>query len=353
MNTKKKQGYTTKTGRNCSIDLFRYVCAVMVVAIHTNPVSDINGKLGYLCTQILPRIGVPFFFAVAGFFYIQKLEKGKGKGVFIPFISKLLWVYLIWSLLYAGIDYLQYRPADITAFVKDCIRRVLTTGISEHFWFFPALIISVCITTLCFRLGFGRLLYVVSLLLYGVGCLGCSYHGLGTKLPFLANLYAHPQFLQIRRILMMGLPFFLAGYLVYRIKDRVLSPAREKWILPCWVGSVILWLGEIALVRVLKWEVNIYITFGLYLLLITTLLLLLKNPLPQYRTAADSCRMLANFTYYAHPAVIMALALFYNRFLGLSLTETPKFLLTVGITLVGGLICRRLDNKWINRIMNY
>lgn len=351
MNRNKEQGFKTQKIRNCSIDLFRYVCAVMVVAIHTDLAADINGKLGYFCAQVFPRIGVPFFFAVAGFFYIQRIEKGEQ--IFFFYIKKLLFVYLIWSVPYSIINYLQQEPEDMMLFIRDSVGQFLIPGITVHFWFFPALILSVCITTLCFRLGFGRFLYAVSLLLYGVGCLGCSYHGLGTKLPLLANLYAHPQFLQIRRILMMGLPFFLAGYLVYRIKDRVLVPAWQKWIFPCWLGSVILWLGEIALVRVLKWEVNIYITFGLYLLLITTLLLLLKNPLPQYRKAADSCRMLANFTYYAHPAVILVLTVFCNRIPEFQLTETPKFLLTVGITLVGGLICRRLDNKWINRIMNY
>lgn len=58
--------------RNCSIDLFRYVCAIMVVAIHTNPFTDVDAELGYIFTQIVPRIGVPFFFAVAGYFYIAK-----------------------------------------------------------------------------------------------------------------------------------------------------------------------------------------------------------------------------------------------------------------------------------------
>ncbi len=347
MNIKKIEEGKTERIRNCSIDLFRYICAVLVVAIHTNPISDINGKLGYLCTQILPRIGVPFFFAVAGFYYIQKLETGKP--VFLSYMKKLLGVYFIWSLLYAVLDYLQYHPEDMGAFVKDCIRRILITGISEHFWFFPALIISVCITTLCFKLGIQKLLYTASLLLYAVGCFGCSYYKLGMSLPILAELYSHPQFLQIRRILMMGLPFFLAGYLVYQIKDWALEEMREKWILHWWIVSVILWLAEIAVVRLLRWEVNIYITFGLYLLLITTLLLLLKNPLPQYRSAADCCRLLANVTYYSHPLVILALTTFYNHVLGLPLRETPKFLLTVGITLAGGLIYRYWSSKWKNR----
>ena len=40
--------------RNCSIDIFRYICAIMVVAIHTSPFSEINDELGYVFTQIVP-----------------------------------------------------------------------------------------------------------------------------------------------------------------------------------------------------------------------------------------------------------------------------------------------------------
>lgn len=69
----------TNKERNNSIDIFRYLCAVMVIAIHTHPFSEVNEELGYLCTQVLPRIAVPFFFAIAGYFYIQKIEKNQNR----------------------------------------------------------------------------------------------------------------------------------------------------------------------------------------------------------------------------------------------------------------------------------
>lgn len=108
--------------RNCSIDIFRYVCAVLVVGIHTHPLSDFNYEAGYIFSDIVPRIAVPFFFAAAGYFYIQKLESGK-------------------------------KP-----FLASCAYRFLVTGTYEHFWFFPALLFAVCFTTLLFQLGGKRLL---------------------------------------------------------------------------------------------------------------------------------------------------------------------------------------------------
>lgn len=65
------------SNRNNSIDIFRFVCAIMVVMIHTNPFVDKNIYLGYIFSQIIPRIAVPFFFLTSGYFYIQKLLNGE------------------------------------------------------------------------------------------------------------------------------------------------------------------------------------------------------------------------------------------------------------------------------------
>ena len=58
----------TYSGRNCSIDLFRLLCAIFVVAIHTKLFFDINPILGYSVKHAITRIAVPFFFCVMGFY---------------------------------------------------------------------------------------------------------------------------------------------------------------------------------------------------------------------------------------------------------------------------------------------
>ena len=61
--------------RNNSIDIFRLICAVLVIIIHTRPFEDQNELLGYIVVQILPRIAVPFFFCVSGYYYFHALKK--------------------------------------------------------------------------------------------------------------------------------------------------------------------------------------------------------------------------------------------------------------------------------------
>lgn len=63
------------TKRNGSIAVFRYIYAVLVVAIHTDPFYEINEQLGYMVYAVLSGIAVPFFFVTSGYFYIHKLNR--------------------------------------------------------------------------------------------------------------------------------------------------------------------------------------------------------------------------------------------------------------------------------------
>ena len=182
--------------RNCSIDIFRYICAIMVIAIHTHPFEDINSGLGYVCTQVIPRIAVSFFFAVSGYFYIKKMLSGEK--IFFSYIKRTLQIYIIWSVIYFLLDFVT-KEKSITTFIKDCVISFFVTGSYYHFWYFPALIFSVCVVTLLYKMKGIKLLLPVSILLYIIGCLGCSYYSIGNKIPILGELYSNPHFYIIRR----------------------------------------------------------------------------------------------------------------------------------------------------------
>lgn len=121
-----------------SIDIFRFICAIMVVAIHTNPFIDQNFYLGYLFTQIIPRIAVPFFFLTSGYFYISKLINGKQcKKTFLNLIK----VYILWTLVYYFMDFMFFikNGGDNISLFKTFIINFFIFGSHFHFWFFPAL----------------------------------------------------------------------------------------------------------------------------------------------------------------------------------------------------------------------
>lgn len=332
----------------CSIDLFRYLCAVLVIAVHTNPGTDIHPELGYICTQIIPRIGVPFFFAAAGYFYLGKLEEKKGG--FFRYTIRILLTYTIWSAFYNAIEYYKWGQDNIFKYKHVVVEQFWKTGSYYHFWFFPALIFAVIVSTVFFVLRCKKLLIPVSMVLYALGCIGCAYHQLGLQIPVLGDeLYRSRDFELIRRVVLMGFPFFVSGYFVYKIKNWVSEKISDKKLTGIFLGTVVFWLAEIWLVRTTGWQANIVITFGLYPMLAAVMLLLLRNPMPEKRKYADAARVTANFMYYSHPIFMMAFAQIALKYFNVGIGATLLFFLTVMITTLFGV----LIYKWNNRVINF
>ncbi len=48
------------------IDVFRMIAALLVVAIHTSPLSSASAVGDFLLTRVTARVAVPFFFMASG-----------------------------------------------------------------------------------------------------------------------------------------------------------------------------------------------------------------------------------------------------------------------------------------------
>lgn len=335
-------------GRNPSIDVFRYVCAVLVIAIHTGPFEEINPTLGYIATDVIPRIGVPFFFIVSGYFYIRKLQNGEKP--FRQYFKRLITIYFVWSCLYFLIEFMQWGHADPRGFIVNCITTFVYYGSSYHFWFFPALIFALCFTTFLWRLGGRRILIPLSIVLYTVGVLGCAYYNVFQNIPLLGQFFAHPQFDNIRRILLMGFPFFSGGYIVLKSKEKI----SKQQGLRLWIVSLMIWILEIVVVVNMQYQRSIVLTFGLYPLVLSTLTVLVQNPLPKLQGISDTSRKLANFTYYAHPALILLINFVggVQAYGNQRVPNTALFLLTTISTFFAGLLICKLNNPTLDKLIS-
>ena len=335
--------------RNNSIDIFRCICALMVVAIHTQPFMDINSTMGYIFTQIIPRIAVPFFFAISGYFYIQKLESGEK--VFVKYIKRLVLTYIVWSLIYFAIDFCQWGYENIKSFAVSSLYQFFIYGSHYHLWFFPALILSVCITTLMFKTKLKKALIPLSIFLYVIGCLGCSYYEIGISVPILNKLFLANSFTTIRRLFLMGFPFFTSGYAVYKLKKNINMFNNNRKIIFVTILSIIIWLIEIFFVCNANLQNNIVITLGLYPLLIFAILLLLNNPMEKHNYLAKKCKTISNFTYYAHPLFIMGIKYVFESVFLVEITNIILYILTAFISITLGYILSFSNNKYVKLII--
>ena len=178
------------------IDQFRIWAALMVVAIHTAPLSSIDPTADLLITYCLGRVGVPFFFMVTGYFVLGPLfaaSPGKCEGRKAPSVSirrylqKLTVLYGLSSLfylpvaLYAGHGQDWRTPAAL-------LRMILFDGCFYHLWYLPAAILGVIILFFLRRLRPKALLALTSVL-YLIGLGGDSYYGLILRIPAAETFY--------------------------------------------------------------------------------------------------------------------------------------------------------------------
>ena len=54
------------------IDFFKFIAALVVVAIHTSPLSSFSVDADFILTRVLARIAVPFFLMVTGYFVLPQ-----------------------------------------------------------------------------------------------------------------------------------------------------------------------------------------------------------------------------------------------------------------------------------------
>ena len=300
-----------------------------------------SGQTGTISPEysIIPRISVPFFFIVSGYFFFPNLHNKKPE--FLRYIKKLGLVYLKWSLLYFFIDFILWGYRDLKGYLINSVVGLFYYGSYFHFWFFPALIYSVCLAGLLWNRKCKKMIIPISIVLYITGVLGCAYFNVSCSIPILQSLFTHPHFDQIRRILLMGFPFFSAGYTVHKI-EKIINKDHSIYL---WIASLIAWILEIVIVIKMNYQKSIVLTFFLYPLVCMTLIVLLQNPLLKWDKKAEKYAKLSNFTYYAHPLFILMMNLGCQTILGKPIPETLLFLFTVTLTFIVG--------SWINSHCKY
>jgi len=173
--------------RLASVDSIRLIAILSVIAIHTRPFSlsseEFNSLYYYLDLTInqLARFAVPFFFAISGYFYGVKINKGK-----CPLLTaknmlfKLTILYLGWSLIYfmpynlstiyeyGILGPFEFAYGNIMNSIDNPIEFIFQ-GSKTHLWFLVSLIICTSITTIFVKIDAIPALILVSLTLYFIG----------------------------------------------------------------------------------------------------------------------------------------------------------------------------------------
>ena len=290
-----------------SLDRFRMVAALLIIAIHTSPLASFGSDADFFLTRILARIAVPFFFMVTGQFVISDCmyddEKAFSGGK--QSTEKLLSHIKKTAVMY-GIAIIIYIPAGIYAghyqnlTFLSALRMIIFDGTFYHLWYFPACIIGMLLVYLMSRFPGRKAMIMLAGVLYLIGLFGDSYYGLIKNVPVLSKMYEFG--FQISSYTRNGF-FFAPVFLILgaQISRNYYFSEKKKQIMGLMI-SFSLMTAEAFTLRYFKLQRH----DSMYLALIPVMIFLYKLLLSLDGQPVRILRNITMWMYILHPAVIVA-----------------------------------------------
>lgn len=293
------------------LDRFRLIAALLVIAIHTSPLTSFSGEADFFFTRVLARIAVPFFLMVTGFFFPSDPDKLRKS------LKKLCLLYGAAILLYLPLGFYagHYRALYFT----DALRMLLFDGSFYHLWYFPAAITGMIIVFALKRVLKLRRICVISIVLYVIGLFGDSYFGLAEKLPPVKAAYEgmFRLFSYTRNGIFMAPVFLVLGILIQEYSRKSLHRSTLRYAL-CLLVSFVCMTVEAFTLHNLRLQRHDSMYVFLLPVMVSLFLLLLSLPetaAPRRTTAVPiagaatprrtAVASAAMWIYLLHPAFIV------------------------------------------------
>lgn len=275
--------------KKLNLDISRLIASLMVVAIHTYPLSSINGTLDYCFTRIICRISVPIFLMITGYYVLNKdidyLKK---------YTIKIIKIYLISILIYIPINiYNGYiNDFNIIKLIKD----IFINGTFYTLWYFPALVLGLWITYYLIKKLNTKLVKIVLIILFIIGILGDGYYGLIKDIDILKQIYdVIFMVFDYTRNGLFYVPIFL--YIGYQFNINKNDFKYNKYY-------IILFLILMVIEGIILYMFNIPKHNSMYIFLLP-LSYFIFNTLINNKSSNKMARSLSTWIYILHPLFIV------------------------------------------------
>ena len=207
-----------------SVDLFRVIAIISIIAIHTKPFVDPSTTFGEqldlaVFINQVTRFAVPFFFLVSGYFWAKKCEQEQRiVGPTLRMAGRILVIFVVWSIIYIFetdlVGYLGDPSIDPVRrsyyHVWSLLRRPfdsIMNGTKVHLWFLPGLLSALALVAFLVHFKLKRVLVVTVIAIYLIGLAGKAYADTPVGFASSFNFRNGPFFSSI---------FFATGYFLQR-----------------------------------------------------------------------------------------------------------------------------------------
>lgn len=296
-----------KINKTTMLDSFRIIAAILVVAIHTSPLSSISEDADFFVTRVLARIAVPFFFMITGHYVLGKnmyCLENKGDKI-LRQLKKLLILYGIAIVMYLPVGLYAGHYEEISWW--NICKMLFFDGTFYHLWYFPAVIMGIGVVWLMGRVLSLKELTFITGVLYVLGLLGDSYYGMIQSVPFLNNLYRVGFHISTytRNGIFFAPLFLVLGIWMSRVGYSVNKDNKKPLFASGLVVSFVLMTAEAFLLRYF----NIQRHDSMYLFLLPTMIFLYQMLLEIRGKTMPMIRTATTWIYILHPAMIIAIRL--------------------------------------------
>lgn len=176
-----------------ALDLAKFIAAIFIIILHTNPFSSYSSVLNYGFRSIVTVMAVPFFFLTSGFLFctkLNKLEESEKSNYFKQYFKRLGLIYLLWSAFYFIFVAIDWAKNGVVLMdVLQYIKRFFFEGSYQTIWFLPALMTAVTVVYLLRKKLSYEKVFLLAIPFYIIACFGSSYYGISEKLPIVSTFY--------------------------------------------------------------------------------------------------------------------------------------------------------------------
>ena len=227
-----------------TVDLFKFICALLIIVLHTAPFASYSKVLTFGLRNIVTVVAVPFFFVASGFIAFSKInsletecEKNK---YMVKHTKRLALMYVIWSAIYfvfVVTNWIQkgFKGIYILEYIKD----FFFEGSFSTIWFLPAVLTATLLVFFLRKKLSYKTIFLIAIPFYVFTLLGSSYYGLIDNVPVIGNIYdAYYSFFDtIKNGVCFGFIYVALGAYIAQNKDNIKIKNSHSIIAIalCWV----------------------------------------------------------------------------------------------------------------------
>lgn len=233
--------------RNGYIDLGKYVAAILVIAIHTRPFTDISTNFDFFFVDIICRMAVPFFAICTGFYFTSTFDKNSHQmHPFKKMFYKIIRMYLFWSIFYLFILLMDWHNNGILS-IENLIgwcKSLIVSSSYYHLWYLSSLIYAMPLFVIIIKKLSKNYCLLIAIVLWALEAITYGYSFLMSNV-ITSKISLLSSFDALYTGLLRMLPLLLIGAYISRINMKSLT--INKAILLSLISFLLLMVEAIAL----------------------------------------------------------------------------------------------------------